>query len=412
MAGEFVHASAGTVLTQAEFEAIGLHVFNNQATGDLLYASSATQLSRLGIGNGVLYGTGGTPAWATTIAGMTLTTPVIASLYQAGGGGLISMPASAGADTICLLGATQTLTLKTFTTPVLASFYQDAGKTQLMTVPNTASDTLVTLAAIQELDNKTLDSSVAKGTWTVSGTWAIPAVTVNGTLTATGQTISTIASVTYGAAGLFYSTLDNSYVLFRGGGVGAGKGAMLELAGADNADTGSFYFYTSNAAKNANVQRLLINGNLDAAAGIIVLSNIIAFTPTGAGVISTGDAVNYWNDISFKTTTDRGCLGSFDNGVEMPDGRILSDLEALKSIQVHPTLQTVYGVPRLDYSSMPKAVYKPAPIADKDTYSIDKTRLWEAGEKMGDDGAELTALISIILGAIKELDGRVTVLGG
>ena len=32
----------------------------------------------------------------------------------------------------------------------------------------------------QELDNKTLDSSVGKGTWTVSGTWTLPAVTLGG----------------------------------------------------------------------------------------------------------------------------------------------------------------------------------------------------------------------------------------
>jgi len=42
----------------------------------------------------------------------------------------------------------------------------------------------------QELDNKTLDSSVAKGTWTRSGTWTIPAVTLDGSLTINGQTFA------------------------------------------------------------------------------------------------------------------------------------------------------------------------------------------------------------------------------
>jgi len=65
MANELVHASQGTTLTQAEFEAVGLHVCNNQATGDLIYASSATQLSRLGIGSAgqMLYISGGIPSW-------------------------------------------------------------------------------------------------------------------------------------------------------------------------------------------------------------------------------------------------------------------------------------------------------------------------------------------------------------
>lgn len=50
----------------------------------------------------------------------------------------------------------QTLTNKTLTTPVIASLYQDAGKTKLMTVPDTASDTLVALAATQTLTNKSM----------------------------------------------------------------------------------------------------------------------------------------------------------------------------------------------------------------------------------------------------------------
>jgi len=49
------------------------------------------------------------------------------------------------------------LTNKTLTTPIVASMYQDSGKTKLMTLPNTSSDTLVTLAATQTLTNKTID---------------------------------------------------------------------------------------------------------------------------------------------------------------------------------------------------------------------------------------------------------------
>ena len=68
MANELVHASQGTVLTQAEFEALGLHVCNSQATGDLIYASSATQLSRLAIGavDTVFTCNGSIPSWSAT----------------------------------------------------------------------------------------------------------------------------------------------------------------------------------------------------------------------------------------------------------------------------------------------------------------------------------------------------------
>ena len=51
MADELKHKSVGTELTQAEWEANGAHVFDSQATGDIGYASSATQLTRLGIGS-------------------------------------------------------------------------------------------------------------------------------------------------------------------------------------------------------------------------------------------------------------------------------------------------------------------------------------------------------------------------
>ncbi len=69
MANELVHASVGTSLTQAEFEGVGLHVLNSQATGDLIYASSATQLTRLGIGTSGAYlqVVGGVPIWGTRL---------------------------------------------------------------------------------------------------------------------------------------------------------------------------------------------------------------------------------------------------------------------------------------------------------------------------------------------------------
>jgi hypothetical protein len=88
MANEFKHASVGTSLSQSEYEAIGGHVIDSQATGDIIYASSATQLSRLGVGsNGhVLTLAGGIPSWAATagvsaadLTGTTLASNVVSS---------------------------------------------------------------------------------------------------------------------------------------------------------------------------------------------------------------------------------------------------------------------------------------------------------------------------------------------
>ena len=95
MSNELVHSTAGTVLTQAEYEAIsgaGGHVLNSQATGDLIYASSASQLSRLGIGatNTILTVIGGVPTWQSTLAGLTLTSPTINGIIATTG---LTMPA-------------------------------------------------------------------------------------------------------------------------------------------------------------------------------------------------------------------------------------------------------------------------------------------------------------------------------
>ena len=51
MANELRHADVGTALSQSEWEAVGAHIFNSQAAGDIVYASTTSQLSRLGIGS-------------------------------------------------------------------------------------------------------------------------------------------------------------------------------------------------------------------------------------------------------------------------------------------------------------------------------------------------------------------------
>ena len=70
MANEFRHGDVGTELTEAEYDSLTGHSFASQATGDVMYASSTTQLTRLGIGSTgqVLVESGGIPAWSSTIA--------------------------------------------------------------------------------------------------------------------------------------------------------------------------------------------------------------------------------------------------------------------------------------------------------------------------------------------------------
>lgn len=56
------------------------------------------------------------------------------------------------------------------------------------TIPG-GTDTFALIAAAQELTKKTLNAAVGKGTWTASGTWTIPAITLGGTVTFNGQNI-------------------------------------------------------------------------------------------------------------------------------------------------------------------------------------------------------------------------------
>ncbi len=126
MADEFKHIDVGAVYTRAEFEALTGHVFNNQAAGDIMYASSNIQLSRLGIGAGntVLHVAGGLPVWSATLAGLTLTAPIINGIVTTTGltlpaftmnGTIITggnvFDAGAGSAEINTIGALQGLTI-------------------------------------------------------------------------------------------------------------------------------------------------------------------------------------------------------------------------------------------------------------------------------------------------------------
>jgi len=98
MANELKHVSTGIAITQAQYESTLSHIFNSQATGDTMYASSATQLSRLGIGatNKILTVIGGVPTWQSTLAGLSLTSPIFTGTVTIPAGTTTLTPASMG----------------------------------------------------------------------------------------------------------------------------------------------------------------------------------------------------------------------------------------------------------------------------------------------------------------------------
>lgn len=97
----------------------------------------------------------------------TLTTPVIASLRAVDGGGLISIPASAGTDTVVLADAEQTLTAKTLTTPTITNPVVSGGTMTGVTIDSATSkidgDAISTVLGLKaDLDVQTTHTCTVK----------------------------------------------------------------------------------------------------------------------------------------------------------------------------------------------------------------------------------------------------------
>jgi hypothetical protein len=172
MANEFKHLSVGGEITQAEYEAVGGHILDSQAIGDLIYATTTSQLSRLGIGatNTVLVTIGGVPSWATTLAGLTLTAPTINGV----------------------VGGTQTsATITALTISSMAGNWTNAGRT--------VAD--MGIATTIDINGGTIDGVVIGGAATaaITGTAVTGTSIVGGTVAGTTGSFSTSLALATGA---------------------------------------------------------------------------------------------------------------------------------------------------------------------------------------------------------------------
>lgn len=140
----------------------GFYVRNSSGTDVCIYDTdgylyqNGTKVTASAAALNALSSTLSSPLIADGDTGVTLT-----SANQTHAAPTVTIPDIVdNADSFVMNDTAATLTLKTLTTPVIASLYQDAGKTKLMTVPNTASDTLCAIAASQTLTNKTLTAPI------------------------------------------------------------------------------------------------------------------------------------------------------------------------------------------------------------------------------------------------------------
>jgi len=95
-----------------------------------------------------------------------------------------------------------------------------------------------------------------------------------------------------------------------------------------------------------------------------------------------------WYAVYSKQFIDVGCLGDFSKGVELATGEIVSDTEALLRIETEENERALCGAPKLKYNTLPKVVARPV-------YNEDGS--------LKRHNAELTAPISVMIGAIREL---------
>ncbi len=113
-----------------------------------------------------------------------------------------------------------------------------------------STGTLVTLAGTEELTDKTLNASVAKGVWTVSGTWTIPAVTLGGTVSGGGNQVNNVViGGTSPLAGTFTTLTANTSLAVTGPNtttVNQNSETQVAVLNSSAGTAGAATFYSSN----------------------------------------------------------------------------------------------------------------------------------------------------------------------
>ena len=131
-----------------------------------------------------------------------------------------------------------------------------------------------TISSIDELTNKTLNASVGKGTWTASGTWTLPALTLGGIVSGGGNQINNVIIGTVTPLAGIFTTLT------------AGSASSLTLGTASSAAGAVIY-------KNAtNANTVTIQSGVTSASYTLTLPTAVAavtgyvLSSTDAGVLS------------------------------------------------------------------------------------------------------------------------------
>lgn len=314
MANEFKHLAVGTELTQSEYESVGGHVLDSQAVGDIIYASSTSQLSRLGIGStgAILTVTGGIPAWDTTWSPTGHLIPASDNTYDLGS-------ASAAWQDLFLEGDI-TLT--------------DAGT--ISTTAGSLSLTPASGSAIVLDGTISIDAGVVTGATSITSTAFVGDIT--GDVTGNADTATLATTVTATANN---STDETVYLTFVDGATSA-QGIETDTGLTYNPSSGVLTSTSFTGALTGNV-----TGNVSGTAAtvtsgtqasITTLANVTTVGALNAGSISTNfGAIN--NGSSAITTTGLVSAGSLTvTGTTTLNGNLILGDAAADTLALNATI--------------------------------------------------------------------------
>ena len=290
MANELTHKDPGSELTQAEYitsDGTG-HVFESQATGDILYASSSTVLSRLAKGSdgNVLELASGLPAWtASPTIGSTSWANANHAHAASNSGGTVTATSATVATTVTVTDneSTDEANLVTFIADAGTStgdhglemdgnltYNPSTGRltaTQLTGTLQTASQTNITAVG-------TIATGVWEGTTVAVDQGGTGATTLNNLITlsthTTGNFVATVANATNGGTTIANSGSENAAVTItiNLNGVAAGTVAV-------GADSIAFIDADDDATKKESIADFvsaIAGANLTATSGVLAAS--------------------------------------------------------------------------------------------------------------------------------------------
>ena len=339
MANEFKHADVGGGLTEAEYDSVTGHQFASQATGDIMYASSSSQLSRLGVGatGAVLTVTGGVPVWDTTWTPTGHVIPGTDGAYDLGSsalgfndlhlgsGGIINLD---GGD-VTLTHSAGTLTYGgdgavsvAFGANVDLQFTGGTGTNEIV-LANGLADAL----SITDGSADVIAISTAGGTNTVAITGDL---TVSGTIAADTAAVATTVTITDNE-----DTNEANAIIFTSGGDVDGGNIGLESDGTLNYNPSTGTLTSTVFAGNlSGTVSTGTQGSITAAANLVTVGTIGSGTWQGTAIASAyiaADAITGAKIADNAIDSEHYTDGSIDNA-HIADDAIDSEHYAAGSI--------------------------------------------------------------------------------